>query len=124
MKTCIKLQSMHFVTCTVTNLHKLALFVIALGIALWIDVPELVDYFFKTINNYPPEHLSDLFRLRDNVKNLRGVKMLQVLKPNTTRYGKNSVKYLVAITWNKISDTLRSLSSLSVFKKPVRQLRF
>ena len=50
--------------------------------------------------------------------------MLQVPKPNTTRYGKNSVKYLVAITWNKISVNLRSLSSLSVFKKAVRQLRF
>ena len=27
-----------FVTCTVTSLHKLALFVIALVLALWIDV--------------------------------------------------------------------------------------
>ena len=33
-----------------------------------------------------------------------------------TRYGKNSVKYLAAITWNKISDTLRSLSTLSASK--------
>ena len=72
---------------------------------------------FKTINNYPHEYLRDLTRLRDNIKNLRGVKKLQVRKPNTPRYGKNSVKYLAAITWNKISDTLRSLSSLSVFKK-------
>ena len=38
--------------------------------------------------------------------------------------GKNSVKYLAAITWNKISDILRSLRSLLVFKKAVRQLRF
>ena len=79
---------------------------------------------FKTINNYSPEYLSDLFRLRDNIKNLRGVNKLQVPKPNTTRYGKNSVKYLAAITWNKISDTLRSLSTLSDFKKAFRQLRF
>ena len=79
---------------------------------------------FKTINNYSPEYLSDLFRLRDNIKNLRGVNKLQVPKHNTTRYGKNSVKYLAAITWNKISDTLRSLSTLSAFKKAVRQLRF
>ena len=42
--------------------------------------------------------------------------MLQVPKPNTTRYGKNSVKYLAAITWNKTSDNLRSLRSLSVLK--------
>ena len=80
---------------------------------------------FKTINNYSPEYLSDLFRLRDNIKNLRGVNKLQVPKlANTTPYGKNSVKYLAAITWNKISDTLRCLSSLSAFKKAVRQLRF
>ena len=79
---------------------------------------------FKTINNYSPEYLSDLFRLRDNIKNLRGVNKLQVPKPNTTRYGKNSVKYLAAITWKKISDTLRSLTTLPGFKKEVRQLRF
>ena len=53
---------------------------------------------FKTINNYPPEYLRDLFRLRDNIKNLRGVNKLQVPKPNTTRHDKNSVKYLAAIT--------------------------
>ena len=100
-----------FDTCTVTSLHKLALSVIVLVTALWIDV-------------YPPEYLRDLFRLRDNIKNLRGVNKLQVPKPNTTRYGKNSVKYLAAITWNKISDTLRSQSTLSAFQKAVRQLRF
>ena len=38
---------------------------------------------FKSINNYPPEYLRDLFRLRGNIKNLRGVNKLQVPKPNT-----------------------------------------
>ena len=87
-------------------------------------IQNLLIIVFKTVNNYPPEYLRDLFRLRDNIKNLRGVNKLQVPKPNTTRYGKNSVKYLAAITWNKISDTLRFLSTLSAFKKAVRQLRF
>ena len=43
---------------------------------------------------------------------MKGVNKLQVPKPNTTNttcYDKNSVKYLAAITSNKISDTLRSL---------------
>ena len=114
-----------FVTCTVMSLHKLALFVIVLVTALWNRrIQNLLIIVFKTINNYPPEYLRDLFRLRDNIKILRGVNKLQVPKPNTTRYGKNSVKYLAAITWNKISDTLRSQSTLSAFKKAVRQLRF
>ena len=52
---------------------------------------------------------------------MKGVNKLQVPKPNTTNttcYDKNSVKYLAAITSNKISDTLRSLT-LSAFKKAV-----
>ena len=55
-------------------------------------IQNLLIIVFKTINNNPPEYLSDLFRLRDNIKNLRGVKMLQVPKPNRTRYGRNSEK--------------------------------
>ena len=60
---------------------------------------------FRAINNYPPEYLRDLFRLRDNIKNLRGAKKLQVPKPNTTRYGKNSV---TESTWRLLLGT-RSL---------------
>ena len=82
-------------------------------------IPNLLIIVFKKIISYPPEYLRVLFRLKD-IKNLRGVKKLQVTRPNTTRYGKNSVKYLAAITWNKISDTLRSLSTLSAFKKAVQ----
>ena len=59
-------------------------------------IQNLLVIVFKTINNYPPEYLRDLFRLRDSIKNLREVNKLQVLKPNMTLYGKNSVKYLVA----------------------------
>ena len=80
--------------------------------------------YLESINNYPPEYLRDLFSLRDNIKNLRSVNKLQVLKPNTTRYGNNTVKYLAANTWNKISDTLRSLTTLSAFRKAVRELSF
>ena len=54
-------------------------------------IQDLLIIVFKTINNYPPEYLRDLSRLRD-IKNLRGVNKLQVAKPNTTRYGKNSLK--------------------------------
>ena len=77
-------------------------------------IQNLLIIVFKTVNNYPPEFLRNLFRLRDNIKNLRGVNKLQIPKPNATRYRKNSVKYLAAITWNKISDTLRSLHIVSL----------
>ena len=43
-------------------------------------IQNLFIMVFKTINNYPPEYLRDLFMLRDNTKNLRGVNKLQVPK--------------------------------------------
>ena len=36
-------------------------------------IQKLLIIVFKTINNYSPEYLRDLFRLRDNIKSLRGV---------------------------------------------------
>ena len=65
-------------------------------------IPNLLIIVFKTIISYPSEYLRDLFRLKGNIKNLREVNKLQVPRPNRTRYGKNAVKYLVAITCHKI----------------------
>ena len=50
----------HFVTSTVS-----------IGYSL-VDrrIQNLIIVVLKTINNYPPEYLGDLFRLRDNIKNL------------------------------------------------------
>ena len=54
-------------------------------------IQNLLIIVFKTINNYQAEYLRDLFKLIDNINNLRGVNKLQVPKPNMTRYGKKSV---------------------------------
>ena len=54
-------------------------------------IQNLLIIVFKTINNYQPEYLRDLFKLIDNINNLRGVNKLQVPKPNMTHYGKKSV---------------------------------
>ena len=60
----------HFVTCTVTSLHKLAFF-FCIGYSI-VDrrIQNLLIIVFKTMikNSYPPEYLRDLFRLRDNIK--------------------------------------------------------
>ena len=50
----------HFVTSTVSIGYSLVA----------RRIQNLIIIVFKTINNYPPEYLRDLFRLRDNIKNL------------------------------------------------------
>ena len=64
----------HFVACTVMSLHKLAIFFYRIGYSI-VDrrIQNLLIIVFKTINNYPPENLGDLFRLTDNIKKRREV---------------------------------------------------
>ena len=49
-------------------------------------------------------------------------KFFRSVSSTETQYDSLSIKYLAAITWNKISNTLRSLSTLSAFNKAIRQL--
>ena len=116
-------QALHYLYSEESSQTSTPFYRIGYSLVDW-HIQNLLIIVFKTIRNYPPEHLRDLFKLIDNIKNLRGVNKLQVLKSNTTRYGKNSIKYLAAVIWNKISDTLRSLSTLSAFKKAVHRPRF
>ena len=36
-------------------------------------IQNMLIIVFKAMTNYPPEYLSDLFKLRDSIKNLGGV---------------------------------------------------
>ena len=36
-------------------------------------IQKMLIIVFKAMTNYPPEYLSDLFKLRDSIKNLGGV---------------------------------------------------
>ena len=55
-----------FVTCTVTSLHKLALTLCDRTVYSLVDgrIQNLLIIVFKTINNYPPEYLRDLFKVK------------------------------------------------------------
>ena len=47
-----------------------------------------------------PEHISDLFAVRNNVKNLRGTNKLVVPRKNTTTFGLDSKSFIGAKEWN------------------------
>ena len=67
---------------------------------------------FKAVNNLLPTYLSDLFIIRENIKNLRG----------TTRYGTKSVAFTAPKACNSLSDKLRSMKLLKDFKIAVRNM--
>ena len=66
---------------------------------------------FKAVNNLLPTYLSDLFTIRENIKNLRGTNKLVIPKVNTTRYGTKSVAYTASKASNSLPDTLRCMKT-------------
>ena len=58
--------------------------------------------------------MKDTFKLRDNVKNLRGTNKVYCL--NTSRYGLKSTVYTATKQWNTLPDNIRVITSEKEFK--------
>ena len=71
---------------------------------------------FKIINNQCPLFLQDLVQQRNSTYNFRYQKTLELPRPRTTRYGKQSFSYAAATLWNSLPNHARELSTLSQFK--------
>ena len=85
-------------------------------------IQDMLILAFKAINNLLPTYLSDLFIIRENIKNLRGTKKLVIPKVNTTRYGTKFVAFTAPKAWNSLPDKLRSMKALKDFKIAVRSM--
>ena len=62
---------------------------------------------FKAMNNRLPSYVKDMFKLRDNVKNLRGTNKLVLPRFNTSRYGLKSTVYTATKQWSALPDNIR-----------------
>ena len=75
---------------------------------------------YKVKNSLAPEHVCNMFFQQDRHYNLRSD--FPVPRHNTVKYGKHSIRYLGPHIWGKISQELRSKTSLQAFRKGVRAL--
>ena len=85
-------------------------------------IQDMLILVFKAVNNLLPTYLSDLFIIRENIKNLRGTNKLVIPNVSTTRYGTKSVAFTAPKAWNSLPDRLRSMKSLKDFKIAVRSM--
>ena len=85
---------------------------------------EIAVLIFKAVNGMLPEYISDLFVVRNNVKNLRGTNKLVVPPKNAATFGSNSTSFIGAKMWNSSPDELRSTKISKEFKNAVRELHF
>ena len=80
----------------------------------------LLILMYKVKNSLAPEHVCNMFFQQDKHYNLRSD--FPVPRYNTVKYGKHSIRYLGPHIWGKISQELRSKTSLQAFRRGVRAL--
>ena len=81
---------------------------------------DMLIIVLKALTNRWPAYIKSLFKLRDNVKNLRGVNKLPKVK--TTQQGLKSTVYTASKAWNSLSDELRLMTNIKLFTQGVRKI--
>ena len=76
---------------------------------------------FKVKHGICPTYISDLFYLQYTQYSLRNSEFV-IPRFNTVTYGNHSIKYLGPTLWRRLPRGTRSASTLSQFKKLVRQM--
>ena len=73
----------------------------------------------KTINKMTPQYLQEMFTFKENDYSLRDSDNKLIVPQPRTEYLKRSFSYSGALLWNSLSGYLRSMSSISSFKKGI-----
>ena len=76
---------------------------------------DLLIIVLKAPTNRWPAYIKSLIKLRDNVKNFRGVNNLVLPKVKTTWHGLKSTVYTASKAWNSLSDELRLMTNIILF---------
>ena len=63
-----------------------------------------------------PSYITNMFKLGDNIKNLRGTNKLVLPRVNTTHYGLKSTIYVASKVWNALPDEMRNIVIWKDFK--------
>jgi hypothetical protein len=74
---------------------------------------------YKTLNDGTPNYLTKMFENTRNIHshNLRGFSDNVFVPGPNSESGKRSFKYRGAVLWNSLPDDIKSLTTLSSFRK-------
>ena len=85
------------------------------------NIQTLLIEVFKIKNELAPPIMDSMFARRENPYNLRNFREFEMERKTTVKYGIESISYRSPQLWELLPEDLKSMSSLSQFKKGVRQ---
>ena len=83
---------------------------------------DMLIIVLKALTNRWPAYIKSLFKLRDNVKNLRGVNKLVLPKVKTTAWIEIHSVYCFQSLELSLSDELRLMTNIKLFRQGVRKI--
>ena len=85
------------------------------------NIQTLAVEMFKVKNNLSPKIIQDLFKLRNDLPNIRSSNEFCLPTPHTVKYGTESLRYLGPKIWNILPNSLKKSSSLYSFKAEIKK---
>ena len=71
---------------------------------------------FEILNKMSPVFLHDLVLYKESNYSFRYDKLADLPRVSTTRYGKSTFSYEVAVVWNNLPNELRKVQDFSDFR--------
>ena len=85
------------------------------------NIQTLAVEMFKVKNNLSPKIIQDLFKLRNDLPNIRSSNEFCLPTSHTVKYGTESLRYLGPKIWNILLNSLKKSSSLYSFKVEIKK---
>ena len=82
---------------------------------------------FKCLHNLTPQYLCSLFRIKENIRDLRSsgkALLLEIPYTNRKSYGDRSFRVNGAKIWNELPNSIRLIDSITEFKKNLKTYLF
>ena len=80
----------------------------------------LLREIYKSTGNLNTQFMWSYFKYREVTYNLRWGPILFIPPARSTIYGANSVHFLGSLIWNKLTNLIKSSSSISEFKNIIK----
>ena len=75
---------------------------------------------YKYLNGHSPDIMHDIFKLRENMYNLRNFRIFQTENPHSLKYGLDAAPYRVSQLWKQLPIDIRKAASLPLFKNRIK----
>ena len=75
---------------------------------------------YKYLNGHSPDIMNDIFKLRENIYNLRNFHIFQTENPRSLKYGLDAISYRASQFWQQVPIDIREATSLALFKNLIK----